>query len=117
MLALLLSFHQVVLGSVRQGETWSQAAAVLADATWPCKALRGAELARSCLQGLEGLTGLAGLAASRAQPALDPAVPARPAVLLRFASLSDGQGTRLAPQSFSTTDRSTLSRGLPEPTE
>ena len=55
-LALLLAFQQVVLGSVRQGELRQQAASVLLDATWRCQALRGGDLVHQCLAGLTGLT-------------------------------------------------------------
>lgn len=91
LLALLLAFQQVVLGGVRQSELRHQAAAVLADATWRCEALRGADLARQCLTGLTGLTDV------MAQAELDRSVSARPTVLPRRASLSDGAATRPAP--------------------
>lgn len=91
LLALLLAFQQVVVGGVRQGELRQQAAAVLVDATWRCQALRGAELARQCLNGLAGLTDV------MAPVELDGWEPARPAVLPRRVSLSDGVATRLAP--------------------
>ena len=110
-LALLLAFHQVVQGGVRQGEFRRQAAAVLADATWRCKALRGAELARDCLADLDGQ------ASPKAQPVLERGGAVRPAVLLRMASLSDGAGTRLAPQSIPRDARPASPRGLPEKTE
>lgn len=87
-LALLLAFHQVVLGGVHRAEIRHQAQAMLVEATRRCQALRGAEPARLCLQGLGGQR-------SEALPAvIDRAVPARPAVLLRLAWLSDGVTTR-----------------------
>lgn len=52
LLGLLLAFHQVVQGSVRQGELRRQADAAHASATWRCKALRGVEDRRQCLARL-----------------------------------------------------------------
>jgi len=104
-LGLLLAFHQVVRASAQRAELQHQASAVLAEATWRCKALRGAEIARNCLAGLT------------AQPDLDRAVPARPAVLPRLVALSDGAGTRQSPQSRSRNIRPATPRGLAESTE
>ena len=87
-LALLLAFHHVVLGGVHRAESRHQAQAMRVEATWRCQALRGAEPARLCLQGLGGQR-------SEVLPAVpDRALPARPAVLPRLALLSDGVPTR-----------------------
>ena len=83
-LGLLLAFHQVVSAGVRQAELHHRAAAVLADRTWRCHALRGAELTNQCLAAL----------AAPADPARAGA--ARPAVLPRLVALSDGAPMRLA---------------------
>ena len=116
-LALLLAFHQVVQGAVQQGESRRQAAAALADATWRCKALRGVDHARDCLNGLNGLNGLDAQARAIARPDLNAALPPQAAVLLGRAAPSDGAATRLVPQSSSRTDHPASPRGLRQPTD
>jgi len=46
---LLVTFHQVVSGSVQQGDLRRQASTALADATWRCNALRAPTLRDVCL--------------------------------------------------------------------
>jgi len=50
--ALLLSFHQVVRQSVEQGEILRMSAATRAEAVWRCNALRGARVREGCLEQL-----------------------------------------------------------------
>lgn len=87
-LALLLAFHQVVLGGVQRAAERHQAQAMRLEVTWRCQALRSAEQARLCLQGLGGQRGETGPAE------LDRAASARPVVLPRLALLSDGVPAR-----------------------
>jgi hypothetical protein len=52
MIGLLLAFHQVVLGAVRQGELRRKTTAMQAEAAWRCNALPGARLRDGCLMQL-----------------------------------------------------------------
>jgi hypothetical protein len=53
LIALLVAFHQVVRGAVRQGETRRQATATLADAVWRCKTLPSPRVRVDCLLQLD----------------------------------------------------------------
>ena len=48
-LGLLLAFHQVVSGSVEQGEQRRAAAALKGEATWRCNAIASLRLRDGCL--------------------------------------------------------------------
>jgi hypothetical protein len=48
-LALVLSFHQVVRDAVRQGEVLRMTAATRAEAIWRCNSLSGARKRATCL--------------------------------------------------------------------
>lgn len=52
-LALLLSFHQVVQGAVKQGAERHKTTALLASATRTCKALRDVGASERCSQQLQ----------------------------------------------------------------
>ena len=54
-LGMLLAFHEVVQGAVRQGDLRRQADAIHAEATWRCRALRGLGASDNCLQRLQAL--------------------------------------------------------------
>jgi len=47
--ALLVAFHDVVRGAVRNGELRRVATAVHADTVWRCNALRGQSVRDDCL--------------------------------------------------------------------
>lgn len=50
--ALLLTFHQVVLGAVEQGDLRRQVAATQVEATWRCNAIQGLRASDTCLTQL-----------------------------------------------------------------
>jgi hypothetical protein len=52
-LALLLGFHEVVRGAVKQGELLRMNTATRAEAVWRCNALNGARVRASCLAQLD----------------------------------------------------------------
>lgn len=54
--ALLLTFHQVVLGAVEQGELRRQVTAIHVEATWRCNALEGLRARDTCLTQLNAAT-------------------------------------------------------------
>jgi hypothetical protein len=49
---LLLTFHQVVDGAVKQGERRREATATRTEAVWRCNALPGDHKRRDCLAAL-----------------------------------------------------------------
>jgi hypothetical protein len=49
---LLLAFHQVVDGAVKEGEQRREATATRAEAAWHCSALPGDRSRRDCLAAL-----------------------------------------------------------------
>ena len=51
-IALLLTFHQVVLGAVEQGDLRRQVNATHVEATWRCNALQGLRASDACLTQL-----------------------------------------------------------------
>ena len=69
-IGLLLTFHQVVLGAVQQGELRRQATATHAEATWRCNALQGLRASDTCLMQLNAAApGYAMLQAANTQRA------------------------------------------------
>jgi hypothetical protein len=60
-LGLLIAFHQVVRGAVRQGESRRMAVALHADALWRCHAMRDPNPRESCLAQLSAATDAASL--------------------------------------------------------
>jgi hypothetical protein len=53
---LLIGFHHVVTGAVRQGELLRMSAATRSQAVWRCEALRGARVRAACMNELDAPT-------------------------------------------------------------
>ena len=53
LVALLVSFHQVVREAVQQGESRRKATAARLEAVWRCNALRGVRVRANCLSQLD----------------------------------------------------------------
>lgn len=56
-MGLLLAFHQVVNGAVLKGDLQRKAAAMHAEASWRCNAMRGLKASAGCLFQLNEASG------------------------------------------------------------
>lgn len=65
-LAMLLAFHQVVLGAVQRGALRHKATAMHAEASWRCNALQGQSASELCLLQLNSAANDAPLARGQA---------------------------------------------------